>query len=175
MKKFNWLAVLVAGLVLLNIGLLGTVWLKKKPEAVSEKFPPKHDARDLLISELELDSMQVKSFDSLRKDHFNEIRGYRDAMRDLKDDLFQAISKPDGSQDSIAAEIGKLQSKIELATFNHFAALRNICNEDQKEKFDEVIHDVLRSMGRPQGHGDGPPPRGRPPRDDEHPGPPPGE
>ena len=57
---------LIALLVLANIALVATIWFKKDDVAK----PPQRDARDYLVKTLSLNEAQVKSFDSLRKGHF---------------------------------------------------------------------------------------------------------
>lgn len=51
------------------------------------------------------------------------------------------------SAERYAAEIGEDQKQIELITFAHFQKVRELCNDDQKKKFDEVIQEALKSMG----------------------------
>lgn len=164
-SKFNWLIAAVIGLAAVNLVFLGFIWFQKK-EAAKEMHPPK-DARDYLVAELQLNTRQQQQFDSLRKGHFEQMKKDREEMRDLKDAFFGQLTRGKGNDEKgVAQQIGSLQSQIDLNTFNHFAALRSLCTEEQKKKFDEIIGDVLRNMGR--GPGGGPPPH-------EPPGPPPGE
>jgi periplasmic protein CpxP/Spy len=169
-KQTRWATIVVAVLAILNIALIATIWLQNKKQ-IEPQRPP--DARELLVHDLDLNEEQVKVFDSLRKIHFNEVGLLREQMHEKKDELFSRLSSAGESPDSAAASIGNLQTKIELATFRHFAALRTILNKDQQVKFDQVIQEVLRNMGRPDGPGDKER-KGRP-RGGEGKFPPPGE
>jgi hypothetical protein len=69
--------------------------------------------------------------------------------------------------DGLAEKIGDLQADIELEIFTHFSAIRELCNEDQKQVFDSIIEQMLRSGEKrngPQGDlpspGQGPGPGG---------------
>lgn len=158
----KWLTGLVAFLVLINIALLTFIWLKKG----SGQPPLRGDARDYLIKELSLNESQVKSFDNLRKGHFEKVHQYREQMRELKDSFFNQLQGPRNAQtDTLAQRIGGLQTKLDLETFDHFSQLRALLNGEQIKKFDQVIQEVLRTMGP----GEGPPP----PKGGLHPGPPP--
>lgn len=159
-SRFNWLAVAVMVLAAVNLAFLAYIWLerKDKPEATQP-----HDARDYLVNELKLNESQQQQFDSLRKEHFGQVKADREQTRKLKDTFFGALKNGNADGDSsTAGEIGSLQAKIDLNTFRHFAALRRICTGQQKKRFDEIIEEVLRNMGRGPARPDGPPPGGRP-------------
>ena len=151
--KAKWLIVLITLLALINIVLLATIWLKKDAGEFSER---RGDARDYLIKSLSLNEAQIKSFDSLRKEHFERMNQYQEQMHGLKDDLFNELNhSPNAHTDTLAQRIGIVQTKIDLETFEHFSQLRFLLNEEQTKKFDTIIRDVLRTMV-PRG---GPPPR----------------
>ena len=58
-----------------------------------------------------------------------------------------------------ADEILVVKEKEELAMFYHFQKVRALCDEKQKQKFDEIIKEAARMMGSKQREGQGPPPR----------------
>ena len=90
-------------------------------------------------------------------------------MRGLKDEFFSQLSAPrNANTDTLAQRIGIVQAQIDLETFDHFSQLRSLLNEGQAKKFDNVIQDVLRTMGPRQG----PPPGGQRRRSGD---PPPGD
>jgi hypothetical protein len=154
-KQSGWVLALVVVLITVNIALIATLWLKKDHNPV---YPPR-DAKNYLVESLSLTTDQVNSFDSLRKEHFERMKGYQDEMRHLKDNLFSRLNQPNANPDSLSQKIGELQGRIDLETFDHFSKLRSILNEGQKNKFDNIIQDVIRTMG-PRG---GPPPPEGPP------------
>ena len=151
-------------LVILNIALVAMVWLKK---GEVREPAPRGDAKDYLVNELSMDKQQVEQFDEMRRGHFDRIRNYRDETRMLKDKLFDGLmTGRNAATDSIAKRIGELQSEIDIETFDHFSKLRAILREDQQKKFDDIIQEVLRTMGPrrgpPPGRRDGPPGNGPP-------------
>ena len=166
--KVKWLMSLVAVLVVLNVALLAFLWTSKKNDVNYTNRPG--DGRAYLIKSLKLNDKQQQQFDSLRKNHFEQMTSYNEEMRRLKDELFDNLHQPAiGNIDSITNRIGEIQSKIDLQTFRHFSAVRAMLNEDQKSKFDITIKDVLHRMApkgdRPPGPGEregGPPPNGAP-------------
>jgi protein CpxP len=181
--RINWLTIAVAALVLLNIGLMATIWLQRKAPA-KELAGPK--GPDPLASELGFDSMQRLRFDTLREQHRAIVRGYREQMRSLKEQFFDGIKRQDPPSDTLATSIARLQASIDKATYVHFAQVRALCREDQKPEFDRLLHRILAQMGAPRPRreapdgprSDGPPgghdggPDGGPDGPD---GPPPGE
>ncbi len=153
----KWLIGLVVILVILNITLLATIWLKT---AHSDNVAPRGDARNYLVTSLLLDEAQIKAFDSLRTGHFNRIRMFKDEMRQLKDQLFDQLSQPGSIRiDTLAQQIGVCQSKIDIETFNHFLTLRMLLHPQQIGLFDRVIRDVLHAPPPDNA----PPPPGRGP------------
>jgi periplasmic protein CpxP/Spy len=152
--KTKWLTALIAVLVLTNLGLMIFIWSKKDESRLPA---PRRDSREFLATNLALDNTQLKIFDSLRKVHFEKVNNYRKEMHGLKDEFFSQLrSQRTEKTDTLAQRIGTLQTKIDLETFDHFAQLRSLLKGEQTKKFDNVIQDVLRTMGPREG----PPPGG---------------
>lgn len=153
--KFNWLIVAVVVLAAVNLVTLGFLWFGRRNGP-----PPRHDARQFLVSELQLNGAQTAQFDSLRKIHFGTVDSLREEVHHLKDELFARLSQPgDSGSMQITRRIGEAQTAIERSTFEHFHSLRQICSPVQQKKFDNIIQDVLRNMGG----GQRPPPPPQPP------------
>jgi protein CpxP len=165
-SRYNWLVIAVIFLAVINLASLAFIWFGRPTE--TQGSTQWRGARDVLINDLDLDSAQVKKFDSLRQIHFGEIQVYLEEMRNLKDAFFGGMGKQnDSSANRLAQQIGTLQTRIDLNTYQHFAALRKICNQEQQQKFDRVIGHVLHNMGPgPNERPGGPPRRPRPPKDE---------
>ncbi|GAB4093440.1 hypothetical protein [Flaviaesturariibacter terrae] len=184
-RKPNWVAIAITVLLLLNIGLMATIWLQKEKsrDADTTEGPQRGGPGALLVRELGFDSLQRLRFDSLRNDHHSRVEGYRNQMRDLKERFFAGIRRNEPASDSIAAAIGSLQGQIDRSTYDHFRLVRALCNDSQKEKFDRIINRVLGQMGAPpRQHRPGPPGDDRPdgpphdgPPEGRPDGPPPGD
>jgi protein CpxP len=168
-SKNNLLVIGVIALALVNLGLLAFIWIKRPENQPRQGMPP-GTGRDVLIKDLSFDPAQARRFDTLRTQHFNLIKNYREETRRLKDAFFGQLKEGKGSPDSLARQIADLQEKIDLATYHHFESVRNLCTDDQKKKFDNVIEDVIRNMGAPgrRPPGDGPPPEGPPEERRDH-------
>ena len=169
--KERTLFLIIIILVLVNIGSIGSIWLWKLKDRPCLPPPPpqseKQDGRKFLTEELKLNPSQVEKFEALREEHFKLTSKYNEEMRKNKDDLFSLLNQnvPDSNKASeIASKIGELQKQIDIATFNHFAKLREICDDTQKTKFGKIIEDVLRKMAPPPPHPPGAPPQPPPGR-----------
>lgn len=137
-------------LVILNLVCLGMLFSDRG------SFPgPKHNLaspKNFLTKELGFTPDQNQQFKSLQETHFSEIRTLQDQKRKLMDQFFNEWE----TQSKIAAiadSIGNLQTRIELTTHSHFEAVRAICTETQKERFDQVIQEAMRPgprQGRPR-------------------------
>lgn len=178
MSYFNrnkWWAVLILLLVALNIATLAAFWLLRDKQAV-EKVPSKSPAIEYLVNELGLDSVQKEKLGLLKADHQQKMREIRSRNKAVKDALFSLL-KDSTATDSAVAKAAResvvYDVEAELVTFKHFREIRNLCNPEQKKKFDSVIAEVLRMMApRPGGPNQGPPPERGSLRDNRRDGPP---
>jgi len=161
-KLWRWTVVL---LVLCNIGLMLTIWLKP----VGGNGRPQHETpRDYLIRNLKFSSDQVHQYDMLIEDHQQSMRRLRHEGMELHNSLFNNLKNegaPENAADSLARLIANNQKEIDLVTYRHFVKVRALCTDAQKKEFDDIIVDVVRKMSGPHG---GPPPPG------DGQGPPPG-
>jgi len=163
--KNKWLAVAFVLLILINIATLTALWWVKK-SLQSEDKPPQGGAIAFLIKELQLDSSQQQQLKELRDEHRSATQDTRKKNREAKETFFSLLSKEnitDAEIDQAASVSVQYDAELAKITFDHFKKIKTICTERQKEKFDEIIHQVLRMMAGPQG----PPP----PRDGRRPGP----
>jgi protein CpxP len=161
-------------LVLCNIALVATIWLKPM-----RGEGPKHGGpRDFVIANLKFDAAQVKAYDVLIAAHQDAMKRLRRDAMDVRVQLFGNLDTAGGAgvnADSLGQVLASIQKEIELATYRHFVAVRAICTPAQQVTFDHIIEDVMRKMNggpRPQGDRPGPPPDG--PEGERGP-PPPGE
>lgn len=157
MTKNNFFLIAITVLLIANTVLVSVLLLRKpKPhkQTMGKVF-------DFLVSELELDSNQIKQFTLLKQQQQNAVETNEQARRKAKDGLFKLLDE-DSAADSIVDkyldEIAASERQNDKNTFYHFKALRAICNKKQKQKFGEIIMDAMRKKGR---QGPPPPPRHR--------------
>ena len=173
MSYFNrnrWWTIAFVLLLMMNLATLATVWLLRDKNTPEARIPGQ-DVADFLTRELGFDSLQKEKLFALREEHHQQIRDVRDRSRRAKDSLFALLKEPNVA-DSVAAKAAYASSwydqQLDLITFHHLQKVRALCTDKQKEKFDNIIYQVLRSMNPmpppPPQHG-GPGERPRP--DDE--------
>ena len=174
-------------LIFLNIATLTALWLMKdgKPLPFLKDKDPKSGVVDFLVKELGFDSLQKQKLIALRDEHQQKVMALRKMNREAKDAFFDLLQKsdlPDSAIENGAKNAAHFDQELDVLTFRHFRDIRNLCNEEQKKKFENIIRQVLRMIGPPQGGRpqDPPPPRGEgerpdrpPPHDDDRRGPPP--
>ena len=146
----------IIGLAVLNIALLTFIWFgyssKKKPRLHREGML-------FLEQELNLSPTQQNKLEQLRKEHFKVMDKLTRSSKDTRKQLHNLWSTDadDTEVKSLTKRIGDLQTRIEQATFNHFADIRVLCDEQQAKTFDGMIKDILR-QGERRGPMGGPPP-----------------
>lgn len=171
--QYRYLWPIVLGLLLLNLGLLGWIWLSPQNHVRSGETPARFLERELNFTE-----EQKKRFRLLREDHHASVQGVRDSVRQMKKQFFAHLGEP-MTDDDIAnktSEIARQMALVDKITFQHFRQVRQMCTPAQQQKFDSIIDEMLRRLAAgAEGRG-GPPPDGGPPPHEHppHDGPPPG-
>jgi protein CpxP len=157
--KFWKIAVVL--LVLCNIGLMLTLWLK--PQVDGGGPPRRESPRDIIVRQLKFTDEQVKQYDVLIREHQDSMQRLRDGAKNYRQQLFENLKNTSGNSgfaDSLSNLIGNNQARIESVTYDHFSKVRSLCTDNQKAEFDRIIVDVTSKMSGPGGPHpqDGPPP-----------------
>lgn len=162
-KKIRILQWSIVLLLLCNMGLIVTIWLRPVVSHDRHETP-----RDFVIRNLKFTDDQVDLYDVLIEAHQRAMRELRQEARGYRQQLFKGLEgglPQQVNKDSLAVLIGKVQERIETVTYDHFAEVRKICTDAQKPEFDRIIGDVIKKMnGGPPG---GPPGHERPGRVEE--------
>lgn len=182
MSYFNrnkWWAIAFLLLIALNVATLGTFWLVKERR---NDPPPQQQSGvvSFLVQELSFDSIQKQKLVNLVNAHRQRIREVRKNSRDAKDAFFSMLKEneiADSAIENAAKESAHYDAETDVLTFKHFRDIRNLCTPAQKEKFDQIIQQVLRMLAPPQpGKPQGPPHDGPPPGEEgQRPPPPPAQ
>lgn len=162
--KNKILLVAVVALLLSNIGILSLLWFDKDTGKNQNRMPPPnempppHDRkppndgpRDFLIKELNFNEKQKQDYQILIEEHRSDKKILSNKIRIAKEKLWDNLSGKNpgtNSIDSISIEIGNYHKELELSTYRHFQKVRELCDENQKKKFDELIKDILSMMGQ---------------------------
>ncbi|WP_298551080.1 hypothetical protein [uncultured Algibacter sp.] len=161
MNKNLLLYILLVFLIVVNgFFLYNYLGRGEQEQELQERKPP----IAFLGKELGFDDAQKEEFRALTRTHRRKMRGISDDIRGWKDDLFKGLSDDsltDIDTEALAYLIGQSEAAKDLEVLRHFKQVRELCNDQQKEKFSKIIKDALRHGSREQG----PPPEGRPNRD----------
>lgn len=182
-NKIWWLIILL--LLAANTVTLVLFWTGRNQQSPQQGQGPQLLA-EFLTKELQLDSGQQQQYQQLIQAHRSAAAPLRQKIVELKDSLFLLLKQgnPSDTAKAVAtAKIAATTQQLERLHIDHFQQVRAICTPNQQQKFDQLLHDIVRrlSMAPPGGPGRngrppmGPPPGERPPHDGPQDGPPPGE
>lgn len=146
------LLVIIVVLLLTNIAVLGYfLWFKKSGKSpMAEK--DKNSVTEMLKKEVGFNEEQLGQYKQLKDKQREIIRPMFDEMRKAKDSLFRLLSypeTPDSLLDKASDVIAQKQKALDLQAFNHFKRARMLCTPQQQAKYDSVIVQVIRKMGKP--------------------------
>ncbi len=174
--KSRLLGIAVIVLLLANVAVLATFWLKKDIQLPPPpKKPPQGGAFQFLVKELAFDTLQITAYKKLREEHQQKTQVMRKNIGDAKDAFF-ALVKGGAAVDSITAanawsKVADEARKLDIFTLTHFQKIRALCTDVQKPKFDSIITQAIK-MNAPRGQGP-PHPHPRESGDERHDRPPP--
>ncbi|WP_411031959.1 Spy/CpxP family protein refolding chaperone [Spongiimicrobium sp. 3-5] len=151
MKKNLLLTLLLVFLVLMN-GVLLFLFFSKPPR----RSGPPHM---FVVKELNFNTLQMEQYQVLDQKFEQGMRPLHHRRRQLKNEMFKMISEGNGSVkeiDSITDLIGDSEKERDLKVYYHFRAIYELCNPEQKKRFQRIVQDALQ-RGRKKGPG---PPHG---------------
>jgi len=158
--KTRWLYLISGLLITANIAVLAILFIHRGGREDRRGGPePRGTMFEYLTKELQLTKPQQDTYDSLRNEHHAATMKLQDSIRAAKDALFNMLQQSNTSEEMISAASNKaaaLNAQLDVLTFHHFQKLRALCTPEQQKKFDNIIQEAIRGMGRQQG-----PPPGR--------------
>lgn len=160
-KQGGFLKVAVAILILLNLGMMLSFWLGQKPRGGKHKFPsPVH-----LVERIGFNDEQKAEFMELIEDHKDDTWLIKEELSDTRKELLDLVGENNSEEyQKLLNKIGELQKEQMEALFKHFEQVRALCkNDEQRQRFDELITKSVPGMGGPPGPGPGGPPHHGPP------------
>jgi protein CpxP len=145
-QKNKFLTVVVAILVLLNVGVVAFVFFFFKPPL----FPPSANARGarfrLIEEQLNLSDAQKTRFKELRLQEFGKMDSLAQRRFQAMRDLFGLLKAGNVSAEQIqqkASVIGEIETEQSASMFHHFRMLRAICTPEQQKEFDKIVVDAM--------------------------------
>lgn len=141
MKRTKLYKLIIAALLVINVGMLVFFFMEKPPHF----NPPK---KGELVRELGLTGEKRTKVIALAKAHHKAKRKLMDADRELHEELFSKI----GTDEDVSELEGKIAANFmetEKITFEFFSEVSKYCDSDQKKKLKKMIHHAFRQMRRP--------------------------
>lgn len=137
--KIKLLLPLIIGLIVSN-GLLVGFFITKKPQ-----HPNKQNPKEIVIQILQFDSTQIEDYNQLISEHQKLTRNMEDDLKTNKKELFQLLNNKTVSNrsDSLINIIAVTHGKIEKLHYQHFIEIRNICNPNQLERYNELTNELI--------------------------------
>jgi len=148
------LLIIIAVLLLTNIGVLAYfLWYKKPPEKQEQHDNRGNGIVDQLQKEVGFTTEQLDQYKQMKDKQRETIRPMYDEMRKAKDSLFRLLKEPvisDSVTSKAADRIAERQKMLDLQTFTYFRKIRTLCTPDQLPKYDSLIQGMFSKMNRPQ-------------------------
>jgi hypothetical protein len=152
------LLIIIAVLLLTNIGVLGYFLWYKKP--VKQQQESRWDSKgnsngiyELLQKDVGFSADQLAQYKLMKDKQRETLRPMFDEMRRVKDSLFRLLKEsdvPDSISEKAADQIGRQQKMLDLQTYTYFRKVRSLCTADQLPKYDSLIQNMFSKMGKPQ-------------------------
>lgn len=145
MNKLKLLSIAVVGLLIINILLVVTLFMRKPH--------PNHEGpKKLIIEKLHLDEQQIKAYDTMVDRHRTEIRKSDDRILKLKNELYSHLNEAidQHTKDSMIAEIAKVQTTIEHTHYKHFEDIKKLCKANQQKDFETLTQEIASLFGKPR-------------------------
>lgn len=159
MTKLKLLSIAVVGLLILNLCIVGFLFLRKPPARLQGPPPSEIDGpRNRIVEILHLDHEQVLEYEKLIDQHKNTIKLLNDSISVAKSNLYHTlIGENLIAKNSLVNKIASLQKEIENAHYDHFSKIKKLCKPEQLEYFTELTAELsnffglARSTPQPQG------------------------
>jgi len=147
MEKTKLLALCVIGLIVLNFGLMGFMFLRN-PEGMRHVTK-----RDIVIEKLRLNEIQVQQYDKIIHWHRSQIGQLEQKIQTAKSQLYLQLlqDEPDHhAKDSLIGVLSNFHAQIERTHFKHFEDLKKICTDEQMPEFNALSEELAELFSRPQ-------------------------
>ncbi|HWY38845.1 MAG TPA: Spy/CpxP family protein refolding chaperone [Bacteroidia bacterium] len=150
MNNTRLLKMIIVFLLLVNIGALAFTWIGYKKN--TEHRPHRGgSAFEFLKRELNLTEEQQQKLEEMRIAHHDEAEKVHEMAGPMHRRFFHLLDRNDTTAVALLADsMAQCQRQMELLTFKHFKRVREMCNPQQQQKFDEVIQEALRMMAPPR-------------------------
>jgi len=143
----KWVLVLLAVLLMVNIGLMLSFYFFGIKPFDGRKTPETHS----LYRQLDLSEEQELMFRNRKELYLKDMKPLWDDIRKSKDSLYKCLSDPDTDDSTIrafTAVIAQKTMRSEEILFGHFRELRKLCSSSQQAAFDTLVPQMLSKSSR---------------------------
>lgn len=141
----KFLILLVAILALTNIALL-SILIFQKPKSHSGKKYREERMKTFLVKDIGLSPAQMAAYDTLYKNQQLFMENLYDTMRKGGNENFKFLGQNGFSDSAIMVVVNRSaehQKFIDKKVLTHFKQIRNICDGEQKARFDSGIATIF--------------------------------
>ncbi|TAH04977.1 MAG: periplasmic heavy metal sensor [Sphingobacteriales bacterium] len=153
MNKQRFLIISVILLLVLNTATLMFLFFNQRQQQLAP--PPQSSANSFIIKELSLTPQQQQQYAQLWQQFQQQLRQLRAADKQLHHQYFDLLKQaPQDTTviDSVINKISLQRRQMEMALYNHFKQLRQLCTAEQQQKFNQLIDEIMHRMNpRPPG------------------------
>jgi periplasmic protein CpxP/Spy len=146
----NKLLVIIVGILLLtNIALIAFIVFNKAPEKRG-RGDREAMMTEFLQKQVGFNEQQMQQYDTLSKQHKENMRMRFDEMRNNRQQVYKAVgdqSFNDSAINDAATKLSASQKDMEANMLRHFASIRKICTPEQQPKFDSMLYKIWNKMG----------------------------
>lgn len=145
-KNTKALLIIIIVLVAANIAGLVFFLMNKQPGHRNYSAERKSAMVVYLKNDIGFTTQQLLEYDSIAAHHRREIQPMFDMMKKEKEKRLRYIAQFEFADTAIATAVDKTisnQQVVETKMLMHLKDIRNICNEEQRAKFDTSIYKVF--------------------------------
>ena len=161
--------ILAALIIMIILNGAALFMLFNKKDCSRSGKPSKTEMKGSLEEDLNLNEEQATTFKALQNDHFEGMKMLNKELHETKQSIMASLASNEMSDSALQIElnhIGDLHVEMERNIYEHFRQLKQICNDEQIQLYNDFIMRVSERIKGPEhgppphgpGHGPGPPP-----------------
>lgn len=145
-KKDKGLYIVIIALLVVNIATLGFLWYSSlRPGRGPGKEPMRDRPRPeaLFQEELKFSPEQMKKIEAMREENFKATDKIHDELKGLQKSMMEVVrTGNDEEAKRISGLTGEKMKELEMLRYGHFKQIRDMCDETQKQKLDEMTKKI---------------------------------
>lgn len=141
MTKSKLLTFAVIVLFLINISTLSFLFFKEPRTDNRPNQRPRPNPSEVVIHELDFDEQQIEKYRVLIEKHSTQINNLDQKINETKNKLYLELASNENNskKDSILNVLNNYKSEVELAHYNHFLDIKNLCKPEQLNNYNTLI------------------------------------